>query len=254
MTLHAVQSELARILLEADASRKFAHDPASYLRARGVQGRDLDLLAALDADDLAYFASRRNIDRIVALRADAPLATDALRRTKGNLNRYFRAFPYSLEDPRLEIQRFASWARKVAARGGIQPIVADLAAYEAEVQALLATQARKARPSKHPRIAPGVRLLHLETSIADVLLERPARASPAGPASMALHRTATEVLWFVLDPLDVALLDSADGATPQKQWITAAANRTSSSPAQAREAFAVLAAQDLLAPLTTAAP
>lgn len=248
MGLLRIQQELAAILLEPEAGKAFAKDPAGALKARGVKGRDLKLLAGLDPDDLAYFAQRRAVDRAHALRADAPRATHLLE-TVG-LNAYFRAHPYSLEDPRAETDRFAGWCKAAtAARDGrVPPVLADLAAFDAAVLRMLGEPARATRPSKWPRRAPGVRLLRVGRAIGPALRTGDHRKARPGAATVALRRTPGDVYWQGLTPLEEALLRSAGGKATEAAWLKAAASAGGSSLAAARKAARGLVRAGLLAP------
>jgi hypothetical protein len=243
-----IQQELAAILLEPAARKAFAEEPRGYLRKRGVKGRDVELLASLVPDDLAYFAERRNIDRHHALRADAPRSVRLLESAHGRPNSYFRAFPYSLEDPRDETDRFARWC-KAAAHDGILPaVLPDVAAFEAAGLRMIAQPFRPAKPSAKPKRAPGVKVLRLRHRIGPVLRTGNAAAANPGPTVMALVRSADDVHWFVLPPLQAMLLLSADGRRTPATWLKAAAVATSATVAQARKAAAALARDGLLAP------
>jgi hypothetical protein len=248
MPLLKVQEELAAILMEPAARKAFRADPEGSLRSRGVRGRDLDLLAGLDADDLAYFAERRNIDRHQALRADAPRSVELLQSAHGRLNAYFRAHPYSLEDPKLETDRFARWCRDAARDGTVPAVLPDLARFEAAVLRLLGTKARTATPSARPRRAPGVRLLRLGHRLGPLLRSGKAKDAEAGPATMALRRTPGDVRWNGLTELEAALLRAADGKHTEAAWLKAAAAATKSSLAQAQSAARDLRSEGLLAP------
>jgi hypothetical protein len=252
MGLLKVQQELAAILMEPAARKAFRDDPAGSLRARGVRGRDLQLLAGLVPDDLAYFAERRNIDRLQALRADAPRSTRLFEDAHGRLNAYFRAHPYSLEDPRKETERFARWCRQAVAREGSLPaVLPDLAAYEAAVLRLLVAKPKAATANRRPRRAPGVKLLRLRHRIGPALrADDPRKAEPAGAAGawMALHRTADDVCWFGLSAVEAALLRSASGNASEAAWLKAAAAAAGTTPVQARKAARELAADGLLCP------
>jgi hypothetical protein len=246
MGLLRIQQELAAILLEADARKAFARDPRGSLKARGVRGRDLKLLASLDPDDLAYFAQRRDVDRIHALRADASRAVHLLE--TGGLKAYFRAHPYSLEDPRAETDRFARWCKAAAREGLGPPVLPDLAAFDAAVLRMLGEPARATRPSKWPRRAPGVRLLRLGHAIGPALRSGDHRKARPGAATMALRRTPDDVYWQGLTPLEEALLRSADGKATEAAWLKAAAAAGQSSLAAARTEARGLVRAGLLAP------
>lgn len=248
MGLLRIQQELAAILMEPQARKAFAKDAQALLAARGVTGRDRALLAGLVPDDLAYFAERRNIDRLHALRADAPRATRLLESAHGRLNSYFRAFPYSLEDPVQETTRFARWARGAAKAGDAPALVADLALFEATVLRLLKTAGRQARPSSRPRRAPGVRVIRMGHALGPALRSRDARQAKAGPAAMALRRTGDDVLWQGLSPLEATLLRTADGKRPEGSWLRVAARACGASLPAARRAARGLVADGYLAP------
>jgi hypothetical protein len=241
-----IQQELAAILLEPEARKAFAKDPRGALKARGVKGRDLKLLAGLDPDDLAYFAQRREVDRAHALRADAPRAA-ALLETMG-LKAYFRAHPYALEDPRAETDRFARWCRTAAREGMAPPVAADLAVFDAAVLRMLADPARATRPSKWPRRAPGVRLLRLGHTIGPALRSGDHHDAKPGDATVALRRTPDDVYWQGLTPLEEALLRSADGKATEAAWLKGAATASQASVAAARKAARGLVRDGLLAP------
>ena len=250
MTLQRIQEELAAILMEPAARKAFAQDPRGSLKARGVKGRDLDLLAGLVADDLAYFAERRNIDRLQALRADAPRSTALLEAAHGRLNAYFRAFPYSLEDPLDETNRFARWCMGAAAEGTVPPVLPDLAAFDAAVLRLVRSKAKATKASDRPRRAPGVRILRLGHAIGPALRSGDAAQAKPGPASIALHRTEDDVRWYGLTPLDEALLRTADGTRTPTAWLKMAATSAGTTVAKARKAARELVDDGLLAPPT----
>lgn len=253
MGLLRIQQELAAILMEPPARAAFAKDPRGSLRARGLRGRDLDLLAGLIADDLAYFAERRNIDRLQALRADAPRAMRVLEVLPGRARPYFRACPYSLEDPVAETRRLAAWCKAAARQGEAPGLLADLAAFDSAALRLAGTRPPASRASKLPRRAPGVVLLTLSSSIAPVLRGGDPAAARPGPSFMALHRTEDDVLWYALDALDHRLLRSARGQVAEGAWLKAAAAATGRSVAAARRAQAELARKGLLSPRAPAA-
>lgn len=248
-----IQQELAAILMEPNARKAYAQDPRGSLMARGVKGRDLELLSKLVPDDLAYFAERRNIDRLQALRADAPRATRLVETAHGRLNAYFRAFPYSLEDPLAETDRFARWCKAVAREGTFPAVLPDLAAFDAAVLRLMGAKARAAQPSRRPRRAPGVKVLRLGHLISPALRTGDAKQAKPGPAAMALHRTADDVRWYGLTALDSALLRAADGKVSEAAWLKAAAATTGSTVAAARKAARALVGDGLLAPAASPA-
>jgi hypothetical protein len=247
MALLRMQQALAAILLEPQARKAFADDPRAALEAQGVAGRDLALLATLDADDLAYFAERRNIDRLQALRADAPRAMRLLETLPGRAKPYLRAFPYSLEDPLAETDRLARWIRSAAADGSAPAALADLAAFDAAALRLAALAPSKGRASRRPSRAPGLVLLRQETDIRPFLRgDRPARAAPRRASLLALQRTEDDVLWHALDALDHELLRRADGRRLERTWLRQAAAAAKASLEQAREAAAALRREGLL--------
>lgn len=271
MGLLRIQRELAAILMDPQARKAFAKGPEGHLAARGVTGRDRTLLAGLVPDDLAYFAERRNIDRLHALRADAPRATHLLESARGRLNAdgeptaassrqtplglsaYFRAFPYSLEDPVRETARFARWARGAAKAGEVPALLPDLALFEATALRLLRSRARASKPSRRPRRAPGVRVLRLGHALGPALRSGDAQKAGPGPAAMALRRTADDVLWQGLSPIEAGLISTADGRTAEDPWLRQAARAAGTDMAAARKASQGLVAAGYLMPLTQAA-
>ncbi|MHB1261623.1 MAG: hypothetical protein ACYC2H_07885 [Thermoplasmatota archaeon] len=267
MGLLRIQQELAAILMEPQARKAFAKDPHALLAARGIKGRDRTLLASLVPDDLAYFAERRNIDRLHALRADAPRATRLLESAHGRLNAdgeltaassrqtplglsaYFRAYPYSLEDPVAETARFARWARGAARAGDVPALLPDLALFEATALRLLKAKAKAPRPSPRPRRAPGVRVLRMGHALGPALGSGDAAKAGPGPAAMALRRTGDDVLWQGLSPLEAELLRTADGKRPEPSWVKTAAKACGASLPAVRKAARGLVADGYLAPL-----
>jgi hypothetical protein len=247
MALLRVQEALAAILMEPESRRAFAHDPRTALEAQGLAGRDLELLATLDADDLAYFAERRNIDRLQALRADAPRAMRLLETLPGRAKPYLRAFPYSLEDPLAETDRLARWSRAAATEGSVPAALADLAAFDAAALRLGALAPPKAKPSRRPSRASGVLLLRQETDIRRLLAgDAPAHTAPRRPSFLALQRTEDDVLWHALDALEHELLRLADGRKLEPTWLRQAAAAAQATVEESRKAAADLRKEGLL--------
>lgn len=241
MSLLKIQEELAAILMEPQARKAFASDPRKALAARGLSGRDLDILASLDANDMAYFAERRNIDRLQALRADAPRSVPFLESLPGRAKPYFRAFPFSLEDPQAETDRFAQWCKGAAIDGGAPTLLADLAAFDATALRLTGQPPLKDRASTRPCASKNVVLLQLSNVLPPVLRSGDPSDAVSGRSVLALQRTHDDVLWHELDQLDFELVRLANGRRAEAQWITVA-----SSVAKETKAETMHAAQHLL--------
>lgn len=248
MGLLQVQQALAAVLMQPAERKAFAQDPRGTLGKLGLKGRDLDLVAGLDVEDLAYFATRRNVDRHHALRADAPLSVRLLEDTRGRVQAYFRAYPFSLEDPVKETARFAKWARKAAQDGAAPALLPDLAAYEAAVLKLVGTAYKPSRPSRNPRRAAGQSYLAAEHRLHEALRSRGTPKARTGAAFVVVKRLPDDVQWHVITDLEAALLDGADGKTPEAQWLAKAAKASGSTLASARQAAAGLWKDGLLAP------
>lgn len=248
MGLLEVQQALAAVLMQPAERKAFAQNPRATLRHMGLKGRDLDLVAGLDADDLAYFATRRNIDRHHALRADAPLSVRLLEDTRGRVQAYFRAFPFSLEDPVKETARFAKWARQAAKDGSAPALLPDLAAYEAAVLRLVGTAYKPPRPSRNPKRAGGQSYLLAEHLLHQALRSKGTPKARPGTAFVVVKRLPDDVRWHVITDLEAALLDGADGKLPEARWLAKAAKSAGATLAQARKAATGLWNDGLLAP------
>lgn len=236
MALLDLQRTLAALLMEEPARRAFAADPLAYARAAGLPPKDARLLASVDPDDLAYFATRRQVDRRVMLSADLPRSARLLGEPRAFLP-YFRAHPYAFEDPLKEAARFAKWARRHAPAD-----LADVALYEATVLRLAARPHRTARPSRHPKAVPGLALLRLGH------LVHGRRPEPMEPACYVLVRTPDDVMWYRVAEVDLQLLDKAKGRLPEAAWLKAAAAEAGVSLAEARRSARELRAEGLFAP------
>lgn len=248
MGLLEVQQALAAVLMQPAERKAFAQAPRDTLRKMGLKGRDLDLVAGLDADDLAYFATRRNIDRHHALRADAPLSVRLLEDTRGRVQAYFRAHPFSLEDPVQETARFARWARQAAKDGTAPALLPDLAAYEAAALKLMGTACKPTRPSRNPKRAGGQTYLMVAHLLHEALRAKGTPKARPGTAFVVIKRLPDDIRWHVVTDLEAALLDGADGKTPEKAWLANAAKSTTSTLTQAKQAAAGLWKDGLLAP------
>lgn len=248
MGLLRQQEALAVVLMQAQERKAFAQDPTATLRSLGLRGNDLALLASLDADDLAYFATRRNIDRYQALRADAPLTLRLLEATRGRVQAYFRTFPFSLEDPRAETKRFATWCVRAARDGTVPALAPDLARYEAAVLDLLARKPRAAPPSTKPRRAPGLVRFMATHRLQQALRSKGIPKATPNATPVVVQRTADDVRWNVLTPLEAALVDLADGKRTQATWLKQATQQAGATLAEARKAAAGLRRDGLLAP------
>lgn len=253
MALLAVQEALAAILMQPAERKAFAADPRATLRGLGLKGKDLALLAGVDADDLAYFATRRNIDRHHALRSDAPLSVQLLEATRGRVQAYFRAHPFALEDPRAETARFARWAAKAARDGTAPALLPDLARYEAAVLRLMGKPFRPTPPSAKPRRARGQAYLAAQHRLHEALRSRGVPKATPGATNVVVKLLADDVRWHVVTDLEAALLEAADGRRTEAQWLAAAAKAAGASVAQARVAAAGLRKDGLVAPRTSAA-
>jgi hypothetical protein len=234
--------------LEEDARRAFAKDPEGWAHARGLRGAEARLLAGLDAGDVGYFASRRQIDRRAMLAADVPKAA-ARAIHEGALLAYFRAHPYAIEDPLREAARFAAWARQAARAGRLSAFAADLAAYEAAELRLRSLPARAAKPSARPRRAPRLRLLRFGHDLAPALRARGVpREGAARPCFVVLARTPEGVEGGEVSPLVFHLLRAANGRRSDAEVARAAARLAGRPPAEAARVLAQLRREGALAP------
>lgn len=250
MSLLKLQRELAALLIEEPARRAFAEAPRAYARRR-LAGKDAALLASLDPGDVGYFASRRRIDRLAALRVDVPRAA-ALLEGRGDHLRYFRAHPYALEDAVKEAARLARWAAQAARKGQVPPLAADLARYEAAHLALRARAPRPARPSAAPRRAPGLVLLALAHDLGPALADDGPPAAPARRCLVALHRTTDGVEAGEVRPLVWHLLKRADGRRSAASLARQAAEAAGTSAAAATRALRALRREGVLSPAPAA--
>ncbi len=248
MSLLDVQAALATILMEGPRRKAFADDPRATLKALGLKGRDLDLLAAVDANDLAYFATRRNIDRHQALKADAPMTVALLEATRGRLQAYFRAHPFSLEDPRRETERFAKWCAKAAQDGTVPALAPDLARYEAAVLRLLGRKGRMAKPSARPCRTPDQVRFVAAHRLHDALRGDGVPKAKAGKTFVVVRRVPGDVQWHVITRVEAVLVELADGKRTEAAWLRAAATRAGATVARAKAAAAGLRKDGLIAP------
>lgn len=248
MSLLQVQQALAAVLMQAPERAAFARDPQGTLRRLGLKGRDLALLATVDADDLAYFATRRNVDRHQALKADAPMTVALLEATRGRVQAYFRAHPFSLEDPWRETERFARWCRKAAADGSAPALAPDLAAYEAAVLRLMGRTPRAAKPSAKPRRTPDQVRFTARHRLHEALRSDGVPKARAGETFVVVRRVPGDVKWHVVTPLEAALVERADGKRTEASWLKAAAKSAGATVAAAKAAAAGLRKDGLVAP------
>jgi len=248
MGLRAQQEALAAVLMQPAERKAFAADPEGTLRALGLRGRDLALRSALDPDDLAYFATRRDVDRHQALRADAPLTVALLEATRGRVQAYFRAHPFSLEDPRKEVERFARWCMKAARDATVPALAPDLARYEAAVLRLLGQDARAAKPSARPRRTPQQLRFTAGHRLLFYLRSRGVPEASAGETHVVVQRVPGDVKWHVVTPLEATLVELADGKRTEAAWLRAAAREAGATLEQAKRAAAGLRRDGLLAP------
>ena len=108
-----LQRELAALILKPGRLAEFRRGRSVFARSRGLKGGAAKQFASLSAAGVAYFASRRRIDRAGYLSASMPRTVTAAQRT-GALRSYFDAEPYALEDWRKEARRFARWITQAA--------------------------------------------------------------------------------------------------------------------------------------------
>lgn len=248
MGLRAQQQALAAILMQAEERKAFAADPRAALRRLGVRGKDADLLASLDADDLAYFATRRNVDRHQALRADAPITMRLLEATRGRVQAYFRAHPFSLEDPRDELIRFARWCMHAARDGTVPALAPDLARYEAAVLRYATQEPKPVRASAKPKRTPQQVRFTAAHRIADALRADGVPTAPPATCHVVVHRAQDGVRWHVVTPLEACLIGAADGKRSEESWLRLAARESGATLADARRAAAGLRKDGLVAP------
>lgn len=248
MGLLAQQQALAAILMEAPRRKAFAADPKGTLRKLGLAGKDLALLASLAPDDLAYFATRRNIDRHQALRADAPLTMRLLEATRGRVQAYFRAYPFSLEDPRDELIRFASWCVAAAKDGTVPALAPDLARYEAAVLRYATQEHKPVRPSTKPKRTPQQVRFTASHRLQEALRSKGVPQASVGDTYVVVHRAPSEVKWHVVTAVEAALIDTADGKVDEAAWLKAAARWAGVGLADAKRAAAGLRKDGLIAP------
>jgi len=238
MDLKRLQEQVAALLMEEPARRSFARDPKAHVRRTGLKGKEARILAGLDADDVAYFASRREIDRRGMLRADMPDSFDRLD-AEGRVLLYFRAFPYALEDPLRESARFARWARQAARKGQVSALLADTAAFEAALLRARTLAYRPPRPSARPRRAPGLRLLALSHDLSDGTARR---------CLVAIVPTARGVEAGEVDALTWHVLRAADGKRTFAQVAALAASKAGAPASRAGTTARRLAREGFLAP------
>lgn len=248
MPLQAMQEALALILMDGKQRLAFARDPHATLGHLGVKGRDARLLATVDANDLAYFATRRNIDRHQALRADAPLTMRLLEGTRGRVQAYFRAYPFSLEDPRQETARFAKWCRQAARDGTVPALAPDLARYDAGVLRLLAKAYRAPKPTTRPQRVPGLIRFQAAHRLQDALRSDGVPRARPGPVQVILQRTPDDIRWNVVTPLEATLVQLADGKRSEGDWLRAGQAKHGGRLADVRKVAAGLRRDGLVAP------
>jgi len=241
MDVKRFQEELAALLMEEPARRSFARDREGHAKRASLKGKEARILAGLDADDVGYFASRREIDRRGMLRADLPRSFDVLDE-QGRVLLYFRAFPYALEDPLAEAKRFARWAKQAARKGQVPALLADLATFERAHLAVRSARPRAARASARPRRVPGLVLLQLQHDLGE---EPPAPR----PCSVVLVPTPSGVEAGEVDALTWHVLRAADGKRTVAQVAALAARRAGAAPAKAGAAVRRLAREGFLSPL-----
>lgn len=241
--LATLQREVAAVLMDEAARTRWQRDPGAYARAAGLKGTSAGLLRTLDAADVAYYASRRWVDRWSFLAGDLPRAT-ALARADGCLYDYFRAAPYPLEDNVEEGLRFAAWLRARAVAGGLGAvpcILPDLATYEATVaQAWMAQPPRGTKDTPlgaKPRRAGGVFLLELGHDLTGLVADDGSvRATDAPHARfhVAVVRRPGRVEPIGMDRADYLLAKGAAGRRTQAQLVASVRKATGITAGAAR--------------------
>ncbi len=221
--LAALQSELAGLLMDSAELAAFAAGPKTYAAAR-LAPTDAAILGNLNPKDLAYFASRRSIDRRGALKADMPDSVRLLER-KTRLLHYFRAYPFPYEDPRKEARRFARWTRR-AVRDGLAPAtLPDLASVEAAMVDLRSRKPRRPAVSARPCRAPNVRLFRLRHDLSAWFSGRRAKW-PERESWVALHLGADgRIVPYRMDAHDWEVLWLADGHHLERTLVDDVAER-----------------------------
>lgn len=248
MPLQAMQEALALVLMDGTARQAFAKDPTGTLRRLGLKGNDVTLLSTVDANDLAYFATRRNIDRHQALRADAPLTMRLLEGTRGRVQAYFRAYPFSLEDPQKETARFAEWCKQAAKDGTVPALAPDLARYDAGVLRLLTRPYREAKPSARPKRVAGLIRFQAAHRLQDALRSDGVPKARPGPVHVILQRTPDDIRWNIVTPLEATLVALADGKRTEAQWLREAQQRHGGTRTAITKVAAQLRRDGLIAP------
>ncbi|HUR61478.1 MAG TPA: hypothetical protein VM286_03835 [Candidatus Thermoplasmatota archaeon] len=205
--LALVQSELAALLMEPGRMDVFEKDPRGHLRKAGLAGADLDLLAGLPVAGARFFAQRRAIDRAGYLRSDLPYSFKHL--DEEAVQAYFAAFPYAFEAPMKEVARFAKWAPDAMMEGILSPLANDVIQVEAAAVQLFHAPHKPIPRSRHPKRAPGIRILHLGHDPEHFMHDHGGNAK-AGDFILVLHRDQDDVEPHLVDDVEVALLQRAN--------------------------------------------
>lgn len=238
--LAQVQSELAALLMEPGRLESFEKDPRGHLRKARLSGKDLDLLAGLPVEGARFFAQRRLIDRAGYLRSDLPYSFKHLHQHA--VQSYFAAFPYAFEAPMKEVTRFAKWARSAVRPGLVSPLANDVLQVEAAAVQLFHKPHKPTPRNRHPKRAPGIRVLHLGHDPEHFMHDHAWTPEP-GSFTLVLHRDEDDVEAYDLEAPALALLKKANGRRTEADLLDA---MTKHSRADLRRALRELRSLGLL--------
>ncbi|MHB8633696.1 MAG: hypothetical protein ACYDBQ_07010 [Thermoplasmatota archaeon] len=204
----ALQAAVAALCMDEGALDAWAADPAGFARRWGLAGPGLRMLSGLHAQDVAYVAAQRRIDRSSQLCGLLP--ETMARISAAQARSYFKAHPYPRADAVQEAARFAKWCQRAV----LDCMAPDLARLESALATLGRGRAR--RGGRRPGLARAVVVLELRHDVSGY--GRGARKGHAlhRATCLALVRTPAGVERYRLTGADRELaLRARDGQEAQ---------------------------------------
>lgn len=170
MSLSDLQRAVAELVCDGSSLDAYRRDPAGWLRARSLAGRDGAVLDGLDQASLLAFHEIHARDRAYFLEAVLPLT--AARIGAGWDAVYFAERPYGDDDTRAEARRFVGHLERMRDAATVSLARFELARFELLSQPPFRPAfGRLLRDPATPRLAPGLAVVgsscHLPTLVDD---------------------------------------------------------------------------------------